>query len=133
MEGEAHPRMLFVSSLICVCRFLQFGSPHGTSAAHEYIAAQRNEVWVNIGYRLSAFGFLAAEEQNVSGNFGFKDQWLGLMWVKENISAFGGGWKLFRSSCRGANEALLGDPEDITITGLSAGTPKFRRSTRNVN
>jgi carboxylesterase type B len=47
-------------------------------------------VWVNIGYRLSAFGFLACDEPAISGNFGFKDQWLALEWTKDNIDSFGG-------------------------------------------
>lgn len=45
---------------------------------------------MNIGYRVSAFGFLASSEPKLDGNYGFKDQWLGLKWVKENIAAFGG-------------------------------------------
>jgi carboxylesterase type B len=56
----------------------------------QYIAAERSEVWVNIGYRLSAFGFLACDEPLLSGNYGFKDQWTALEWVKSNISVFGG-------------------------------------------
>ncbi|KAJ7089749.1 Alpha/Beta hydrolase protein [Mycena belliarum] len=83
--------------------FLQFGSPHGLKSQQQYIAAERSEVWVNIGYRLSAFGFLACDQPAVSGNFGFKDQWLALEWIKENIESFGG------------------DPSDIQISGLSAG------------
>ncbi|KAI0314464.1 carboxylesterase [Amylostereum chailletii] len=83
--------------------FLQFGSPHGLSSQAQFISAERSEVWVNIGYRLSAFGFLACDEPKVEGNFGFKDQWLALEWVKDNISAFGG------------------NPEDIQVSGLSAG------------
>ncbi|KDQ52807.1 hypothetical protein JAAARDRAFT_197885 [Jaapia argillacea MUCL 33604] len=83
--------------------FLQFGSPHGLSSQAQYVAASRNEVWVNIGYRLSIFGFLACDEPRIPGNFGFKDQWLACQWIKENIAAFGG------------------NPEDITISGLSAG------------
>ena len=51
---------------------------------------QRSEVWVNIGYRLSVFGFLACDEPKVAGNFGFKDQWLALLWIRDNIAAFGG-------------------------------------------
>jgi carboxylesterase type B len=70
--------------------FLQFGSPHGLSSQAQYISAERSEVWVNIGYRLSAFGFLACDQPPVSGNFGFKDQWLALEWIKENIESFGG-------------------------------------------
>ncbi|KAI0307070.1 Alpha/Beta hydrolase protein [Multifurca ochricompacta] len=83
--------------------FLQFGSPHGLGSQAQYIAAERSEVWVNIGYRLSVFGFLACDKPRIEGNFGFKDQWMALEWVHDNISAFGG------------------DPENIQITGLSAG------------
>ena len=71
-------------------RYLQFGSPHSLSSQAQYIAAERSEVWVNIGYRLSAFGFLASDEPNLSGNYGFKDQWLALEWIKSNIEEFGG-------------------------------------------
>ncbi|KAJ7806788.1 Alpha/Beta hydrolase protein [Mycena olivaceomarginata] len=83
--------------------FLQFGSPHTLGSQAQYISVERSEVWVNIGYRLSAFGFLACDKPAISGNFGFKDQWLAVRWIRENINAFGG------------------DPENIQITGLSAG------------
>ncbi|KAF5379507.1 hypothetical protein D9615_006529 [Tricholomella constricta] len=83
--------------------FLQFGSPHTLGSQAQYIAAERSEVWVNIGYRLSAFGFLACDKPLLKGNYGFKDQWLALEWVKANIAAFGG------------------NPDDIQLTGLSAG------------
>ncbi|KAF7317742.1 Carboxylic ester hydrolase [Mycena kentingensis (nom. inval.)] len=83
--------------------FLQFGGPHGLNSQAQYVAAERNEVYVNLGYRLSAFGFLASDSPPISGNFGFKDLWLGVSWIKEHINAFGG------------------DPENIQITGLSAG------------
>ncbi|KIM90266.1 hypothetical protein PILCRDRAFT_177691 [Piloderma croceum F 1598] len=83
--------------------FLQFGSPHSLSSQAQYVSAARSEVWVNIGYRLSAFGFLACDKPKISGNFGFKDQWMALEYIKDNISAFGG------------------NPDDIQVTGLSAG------------
>ncbi|OSD05090.1 carboxylesterase [Trametes coccinea BRFM310] len=83
--------------------FLQFGSPHGLSGQAQYISAERSEVWVNIGYRLSAFGFLASDQPKIDGNFGFKDQWLALLWIRDNIKAFGG------------------NPDDVQVTGLSAG------------
>lgn len=70
--------------------FLQFGSPHGLSSQAQYVSAERSEIWVNIGYRLSAFGFLASENPPLRGNYGFKDQWLALEWIKSNIEAFGG-------------------------------------------
>lgn len=71
-------------------RFLQFGSPHGLSSQAQYVSAERNEVWVNVGYRLSVFGFLASDEPRLDGNYGFKDQWLALLWIQDNIAAFGG-------------------------------------------
>ncbi len=45
-----------------------------------------------MGYRVSAFGFLACEVPGVDlkGNYGFKDQWLAIQWVKDNIEVFGG-------------------------------------------
>ena len=112
-------------------RFLQFGSPHALSAIATEVAAAREEVWVSIGYRLSVFGFLAGQVDvegrpskllyyilfteymrlytdktvSLSGNYGFKDQWCALQWIYANIASFGG------------------NPNDITITGLSAGAP----------
>jgi len=83
--------------------FLQIGSPHEMNSQAQYIAAARSEVWVNIGYRVSALGFLACPWPKVEGNYGFKDQWLGLLWVRDNIDKFGG------------------DPTNIQLTGLSAG------------
>ncbi|KAH9479263.1 putative esterase [Psilocybe cubensis] len=83
--------------------FLQFGSPHTLGSQAQYIAAERSEIWVNVGYRLSAFGFIACDKPKLTGNYGFKDQWVALEWIKANIEAFGG------------------NPNDIQITGLSAG------------
>jgi len=83
--------------------FLQFGSPHSLSSQSQFIAADRSEIWVNVGYRLSAFGFLASDKPKLNGNYGFKDQWMALEWIKENIGVFGG------------------DPENIQLSGLSAG------------
>ena len=80
-----------------VTRFLQFGSPHALSAQAQYVCAERSEVWVNIGYRLSAFGFLACDKLQLNGNYGFKDQWLALQWVQSNIRSFGGTFS-FRGS-----------------------------------
>ena len=58
-------------------------------------------------YRLNLFGFLASrelqEEGGSVGNLGFWDQRLALEWTYKNIGDFGG------------------DPEKITLGGLSAG------------
>jgi carboxylesterase type B len=54
------------------------------------VSEERKEIFVNIGYRISVLGFLACDEPKIDGNFGFKDQWLALLWVSENIASFGG-------------------------------------------
>ena len=62
-------------------------------------------VFVTFNYRLSTLGFFAHPElpgeQGV--NYGLMDMWAALEWVRENIAAFGG------------------DPERVTISGISAG------------
>ncbi|KAL1745249.1 Alpha/Beta hydrolase protein, partial [Schizophyllum fasciatum] len=95
--------------------FLQFGSPHSIMSQPQFIAAERSEVWVNIGYRLSAFGFLASDEPDLHGNYGFMDQYLALEWIRDNIEAFGG------------------DPSDIRITGLSAGAHSVHQILHHVS
>jgi carboxylesterase type B len=91
----------------------------------QYVAAERSEVWVNIGYRLSVFGFLACDKPRIEGNFGFKDQWMALEWIRDNIEAFGGmmdGLADVRSSHSAISSFnTTGDPQNIQVTGLSAG------------
>lgn len=54
-----------------------------------------------IGLRHS--GFFSSGDQHAAGNWGMKDQLLGLKWVSSNIKYFGG------------------DPDRVTIMGGSAG------------
>lgn len=87
------------------------------------MSAERSEVWVNIGYRLSAFGFLACDEPRVAGNFAFKDQWLALLWVRDNIEQFGGtifhlcSWIYAHSRfwCAQATQAIFRSPVYLQV------------------
>lgn len=49
-------------------------------------------------------GFLSTGDDVLPGNYGMKDQVATLLWVKQNIAAFGG------------------NPESVTIAGYSAGS-----------
>ncbi len=71
--------------------------------------ARKGVILVTINYRLGVMGFfnhteLSAENcEGISGNYGFYDQAASVVWVKNNIAAFGG------------------NPADITLLGQSAG------------
>ncbi|XP_067000442.2 carboxylesterase 1F [Anabrus simplex] len=60
-------------------------------------------VIVSIQYRLGAFGFLSLGIEEIPGNAGMYDQLLALQWTYDNIQYFGG------------------DPNQITVAGVSAG------------
>ncbi|MXW52427.1 MAG: carboxylesterase family protein [Gammaproteobacteria bacterium] len=72
--------------------------------------AKSGVVLVTINYRLGLAGFFAhpglseESEMGISGNQGIHDQLAALIWVQENIAAFGG------------------DPNNVTIFGESAGS-----------
>ena len=72
--------------------------------------ARDGVIVVNMGYRLGVFGYFADEElaaespNGTTGNYGLLDQIKALEWVRDNISAFGG------------------DPENVTLSGESAGS-----------
>ncbi|KAK0240977.1 Alpha/Beta hydrolase protein [Armillaria nabsnona] len=95
--------------------FLQYSSPHRMTYQNQFVAADRSEVWVNVGYRLSAFGFLACDKPKIIGNFGFKDQWIALEWVRENISVFGG------------------NPDNVQLVGLSGGAHAVHQNLHHVS
>jgi carboxylesterase type B len=62
-------------------------------------------IFVAINYRLTVFGFarMSILKDQQSLNLGIRDQRTGFQWVKDNIEAFGG------------------DPDRVTVFGLSAG------------
>lgn len=53
-------------------------------------------IFVTMSYRLGPLGFLSTGEENISGNFGLKDQSMALRWVNENIEMFGGEFTFFK-------------------------------------
>ncbi|GKZ72316.1 hypothetical protein AnigIFM60653_006407 [Aspergillus niger] len=92
--------------------WFQIGDPSqepGMDPTELISTAKLNAIFIAVGYRLNVFGFLAGEalrEESAGqevGNYGLWDQRLALEWVYQNIAAFGG------------------DPENITISGRSAG------------
>ena len=98
--------------------WLQFGSPNTFSVAGLLGETPFKAVVVMPAYRLNVFGFLysteleddaAATGESSVGNHGFWDQRLALEWTKENVHLLGG------------------NPENITISGYSAGLSLHQR------
>ncbi|XP_034668582.1 esterase E4 [Drosophila subobscura] len=80
------------------------GSGHSLYEAGPQYLLDHEVVFVAFNYRLGALGFLRPLGGSVTGNFGFLDQVLALQWVRDHISSFGG------------------DPENVTLLGMSAGS-----------
>lgn len=78
----------------------------GGSSAGVYdgarLAVAGQVIIISFNYRVGALGFLSGID-GLTGNYGFLDQQLALLWVQGNIRAFGG------------------DPSRVTIWGESAG------------
>ncbi|KMQ45852.1 extracellular lipase [Trichophyton rubrum] len=79
------------------------GRFHNTAALLAW--SEKPFIALNFNYRLGAFGFLSGELMAASNmlNTGLYDQLMLLKWVQQNIEQFGG------------------DPNQVTIMGLSAG------------
>ncbi|KAL0901557.1 hypothetical protein ABMA27_006782 [Loxostege sticticalis] len=74
----------------------------GVSLPCEELAAE-GLVVVTVSYRLSILAFFTLRSLSARGNLALLDQYLALLWVRDNISAFGG------------------DPSATTLIGHSAG------------
>ncbi len=88
------------------------GNQHGHASEMEFYApklAAKGIVVVSVQYRVSMYGFLtlpglsAENEYGSSGNYAILDLIAALKWIQNNVAAFGG------------------DPDNITISGQSAG------------
>ena len=82
-----------------------FEMGHGPDAAGDGAAFAKSHglVIVTFNYRLGALGFLDVPGERPTGALGLHDQVAALRWTRENIAAFGG------------------DPDQVTVYGLSAG------------
>ena len=75
----------------------------GITYGPEYLLDTNDFVYVTMNYRLGVLGFASTGDGVLPGNIGMKDQVAALKWIQQNIVAFGG------------------DPNSVTITGMSAG------------
>ncbi|XP_026808622.1 esterase E4-like [Rhopalosiphum maidis] len=80
-----------------------FMSGEGISLGPQYLLDINNFVYVTINYRVGVLGFATTGDSILPANNGMKDQVAALKWIQQNIVAFGG------------------NPNSVTITGLSAG------------
>jgi para-nitrobenzyl esterase len=106
------PKATAVSRLPVVLWIHGGGLSIGSAGMANYFGerlAEKGVVYVSVGYRVGAFGFmshpqLTAESPfHASGNYGHLDQVAALRWIQRNIQLFGG------------------DPGRVTIMGQSAG------------
>jgi para-nitrobenzyl esterase len=99
-DGRARPVLFWIHG---GAYYIGSGNDHDGSI----LAAQGGVVVVTVNYRLGVFGFLdlSKYDEALAGSVsnGFRDQILALTWVRDNIADYGG------------------DPNNVTIFGVSAG------------
>lgn len=81
-----------------------FGSAGAEDTRCDYLTVYTNIVTVNMNYRLGALGYSYGGTDQIVGNAGVHDIVLAANWIRSNIRGFGG------------------DPERVTMTGLSSGS-----------
>lgn len=99
-DAEKRPVMVYVH-----------GGNNQTGTASEIpgfeVVKQCDAVYVSLDYRLGLLGYnclpALMDDEVTTGNFGMLDIAAGLQWVRDNIEQFGG------------------DPENVTVSGFSAG------------
>ncbi|HXR45543.1 MAG TPA: carboxylesterase/lipase family protein [Pseudolysinimonas sp.] len=84
------------------------GSSRDMPRQGEGLVREGGVLFVNLNYRLGAFGFLdfagySTPDRPIDSNLGLRDIVAALQWVRDNIRAFGG------------------DPDNVTLFGESAG------------
>ncbi|OCH92465.1 alpha/beta-hydrolase [Obba rivulosa] len=86
--------------------FGEAGPYNGTAIVERSVQNGRPILYVNLNYRLAAFGFLPGREAKEAGitNLGLRDQRQAFHWLQQYIRSFGG------------------DPRRVTIWGLNAGS-----------
>uniref|UniRef100_A0A182YJY6 Carboxylic ester hydrolase n=1 Tax=Anopheles stephensi TaxID=30069 RepID=A0A182YJY6_ANOST len=98
-EPDAHPAKYPVLVFVHGGSFIA-----GSGEVHGVDLLMENElIVITLNYRLGVFGFLNYDRQNITGNYGLKDQLAALQWVRRNVHHFGG------------------DPDRVTLMGHSAG------------
>ncbi|KAG6442070.1 hypothetical protein O3G_MSEX002100 [Manduca sexta] len=81
----------------------QSGSSNLDMHGPDYLIS-RGIIVITFNYRLNVFGFLSLNTSEIPGNNGLRDQVTFLRWLQRNAKAFGG------------------NPEDVTLSGHSAGS-----------
>ena len=105
-EGEEEVKKVLVPVVVYVHGGgFNNGNGHERNMATFVAWAKEPMIGISFNYRVGALGFLPSALTAKEGllNLGLRDQQMCLEWVRDNAEAFGG------------------DPENITIMGLSAG------------
>ena len=110
MEQKKKPVMIWIHGGSYNTGSNRLDCCHGMYCGERFVHSNPDIIYVNINYRINAFGSMdltlvdPSGEYKDSSNLQTHDQLAAIRWVYENIEAFGG------------------DPENITIFGQSAGS-----------